>query len=1423
MLSLRNTYQFTKLVLAAAMLVLPASVAGDDATAFLPAANTDAPKAVRPLSETAGGLIQNSFSQVLNSEAGLAAFQTYLHNKATGNAGETLADSTHTLSQQWADGFAASLLTAGEAQLQRLAAVRQVDLTYQTNLGGRKWHAGVAALGALHQRNNRLFGYQLQAFRADDATLGAGLGALYRWTTPTALLGGNVFLDYENGDYGNHWRWSLGGEARNQHGRAHANYYVPFSDDRALRDEDAGLTAYSKRGWDLGVTFDNFKNRQLSGGLAYYHFAGKYGDADDSGLRYHLAFAPHPQLNLQLEYDEGDASVGGGVVWHYRPGSPNAAASGGAASADATFSSEDYLYAPVSREWTQRIGVADTTERVTAGDISGEVTINGTTVTTTTRYSGRAQLNIATAANSGLVLARTWRVTIGSEADVVYARSALAVNAGAVGYASGSTDGGEPLTAIVANLAPPLTIGLRGTAVSVVITNGDLDIYAVEGTIIVYHTAPGNYVEEIRAEATMYYVDASGNLLLYTPVALPAPAAAFQLANNWTGVLTTLEAGGGSDSGISYTADHADIRIDASGEVELTAPLPASAEVQIIAADASNGSSATITLTLSITDAVALANTPANINLRIPDSTAGAVIHDVEPSAGSGNYTFTMDNTAYPNASIDADSGVITFISAETNETTFALTVTVTDTTNGSTATAVINIGATDAVALANTPSNINIAVPDNSTAGAVIHDVEPSAGSGNYTFTMDNTAYPNAGIDTNTGVITFTAAETNEISFELTITVTDTTNGSTATATITVAVQEFVLPHASINIAAAPGVFYTATATGGSGNTTYAANVVSGNASGISIDTNTGALRFATDYYIIGSDDIRIQIIATDTDTATTSTATLTVAVTNRIGITGGGGAFSVFTGSNTYAFATVPYDVGGAAVTNLSSRDANITPPCPDTSVPCVDITQTLTGSSGAFTIGSRGTGDFDRQENNTYLIAYTLTGSNAAPTRLTLTVNVIAPTALVLGDETVDNLTIADNAQIFDLDATGGTGNYTYSINNISGVSGADAGSDGVEVNPTSGVLTFTDDYYLHGSDAIEIEVAVSDSHNDVADETAVITITPTNRLAGIARFTDGDNNTLPDDDGYAIAAGNYALTLNFILDSTFANGVQASGSVVSADGIGNSAASVVTGSDFYAIKLEDTERQRTEGNGYTLVVDVAANSARERLTIEVDVVPLVVDDTIENVTAPVGGGVIITITPPHGGSYTYAATSDNVGVVGDDSANAIVINNATGELSFVSNYYLQGLGDVTVTVTITDTATNLSATATILIDIANRTRIASGIVYDSNGELHHSISLTGSDYRNTIVVVTYEGSDTNSYTSIPNAVYLNDFIYIREGEDTTQFDYDITRDGISAPATGEYAVQWDVTSGNDVNPVVAPDTPRERFQITFTITP
>ena len=55
----------------------------------------------------------------------------------------------------------------------------------------------------------------MRAFAAEGNAAGANFGLIYRHVAGEENLAGvNVFLDYEDHEYGDFWRWSYGGELR---------------------------------------------------------------------------------------------------------------------------------------------------------------------------------------------------------------------------------------------------------------------------------------------------------------------------------------------------------------------------------------------------------------------------------------------------------------------------------------------------------------------------------------------------------------------------------------------------------------------------------------------------------------------------------------------------------------------------------------------------------------------------------------------------------------------------------------------------------------------------------------------------------------------------------------------------------------------------------------------------------------------------------------------------------------------------------------------------------------------------------------------------------------------------------------------------------------------------------------------------------
>ena len=263
------------------------------------------------------------------------------------------------LNRASADYLTGSLTERAEAGAGRYSFVRTVEWDYQSSLGKRRWQTGLNVMGALRETATDAVVWQLRGYAAKKSSGGANVGLIYRrGVGEKVLAGGNVFLDYEDHDYGSFSRWSLGGELRGGWGGLHFNRYAVLSGERKSTDG----TSYSRDGFDVAAEFGIPTIRWVSGGLTYYRFDGEHGDTDEKGFRYHgnFDFAEllgggdfWGGLSFDLEYDNGDGDWGGALAYRYRFDSAKPA--GGATATTVAFSPRAHFFDPVRREYAQRI------------------------------------------------------------------------------------------------------------------------------------------------------------------------------------------------------------------------------------------------------------------------------------------------------------------------------------------------------------------------------------------------------------------------------------------------------------------------------------------------------------------------------------------------------------------------------------------------------------------------------------------------------------------------------------------------------------------------------------------------------------------------------------------------------------------------------------------------------------------------------------------------------------------------------------------------------------------------------------------------------------------------------------------------------------------------------------------------------------
>ena len=265
-----------------------------------------------------------------------------------------------------ADSGIDAVLGYGEEQILAGAGfVRNVNLEYRSNLGGRQGQAAVEFLGPLRESARDAVVWQARGSFSEDSAPGANLGLIYRFAgdlpgsaNRQALWGVNAFLDIQAEDEETFYRGSLGAEMRSGALDAYANFYLPLTDGVESGDD----YVYTAEGFDFEVNFGVPGVDWASAVLGYYSWKGERGDDDQDGLRYGFRVRP-PQgqldVELELEYDQDQSDFGGRLAFSHVIGGdgPGAARS----SFGGNFNPRDHFYDSVRREHAQRI------RRVSAG------------------------------------------------------------------------------------------------------------------------------------------------------------------------------------------------------------------------------------------------------------------------------------------------------------------------------------------------------------------------------------------------------------------------------------------------------------------------------------------------------------------------------------------------------------------------------------------------------------------------------------------------------------------------------------------------------------------------------------------------------------------------------------------------------------------------------------------------------------------------------------------------------------------------------------------------------------------------------------------------------------------------------------------------------------------------------------------------
>ena len=265
-----------------------------------------------------------------------------------------------------ADWLAEETLMAATESSRGGGLIRTLEFDLQSELGGRRAQVGLNVLGALRESNDEAIAWQFRGFKSSGG-LGGNTGLIWRRAVANdrALAGANVFLDYETYADENFWRGSAGAELRSAWADVFGNVYRGFSDDVKKNNR----TTYTADGYDVELNVHSPELPWLVGEVAYYNFEGKAGDKDEDGVRFGLRFNPLTDLELGVEYDNGDSDDDGKKKWaarirysgefggvlkaQYRPSTNSG-----------NFEPRDWFFAPVEREYSQRIRKSPDTESI---------------------------------------------------------------------------------------------------------------------------------------------------------------------------------------------------------------------------------------------------------------------------------------------------------------------------------------------------------------------------------------------------------------------------------------------------------------------------------------------------------------------------------------------------------------------------------------------------------------------------------------------------------------------------------------------------------------------------------------------------------------------------------------------------------------------------------------------------------------------------------------------------------------------------------------------------------------------------------------------------------------------------------------------------------------------------------------------------
>ena len=604
------------------------------------------------------------------------------------------ADLLLRLNRASADYLTGSLTERAEAGAGRYSFVRNVEWDYQSKLGERRWQTGLNVVGALRETAADAIVWQLRGYAAKDSSGGANVGLIYRRVVGEgSLAGANVFLDYEDHDYGSFSRWSLGGEVRGGWGGVFVNRYMVLSGDRKLSD---GRTAYSRDGFDVATEFRVPKFRWVSGGLTYYRFDGEHGDADEKGFRYHGAFDFSELmgggdfwggLSFALEYDNGSGGDWGGKI-SYRYAFDAATPSGASGTAE-SFDPRAHFFDPVRREYAQRISrsktgggppttpdgtpILDAMATVVAGtasfafDTGGTVSVGAPMTVmaggSVVAYKSTATVDIRTEADSMVSVATSpwWAVRVFEGSGVRFSDEGrrLSLSQGTVSVSRSGYLREIRTQALIIGLENQANLAV-GHPNRVNVATGDLSISL--GVTVATAGEVKNAVDLLMAtdEAMVRIHSPALTVTVNGVVRFASGMIRLPVERGRTGSLAVLSPTGGYREGYRYEVVGATaLSVNQAGVVSFVGASGIDADSTLVVQVSDDFSQpATATVIFEARTSLVVASTPATVFVR-PTDAVGSPILTLTVSGGKGAYAWRVSGDGVAMA-----AGVVSFTRA---------------------------------------------------------------------------------------------------------------------------------------------------------------------------------------------------------------------------------------------------------------------------------------------------------------------------------------------------------------------------------------------------------------------------------------------------------------------------------------------------------------------------------------------------------------------------------------------------------------------------------------------------------------------------------------------------------------------------------------------------------------------------------------